>query len=118
MQAEYTQQTGIQSAKIKHNNVLGYFVEVTATHADKMLSEPLSDTFKHRQTTANQVRFTTVPLSEMETKILNAGGRALEIEKRLYSRLSDAILAERKVGCNSEGALVRPRDRIGRSCAR
>ncbi|MDQ2090414.1 DNA mismatch repair protein MutS [Marimonas arenosa] len=92
MQAEYQAQTGIQSLKIKHNNVLGYFVEVTATHADKMLSEPLSDTFKHRQTTANQVRFTTVPLSEMETRILNAGGRAIEIEKRLYSGLSSSIL--------------------------
>ncbi|WP_420569731.1 DNA mismatch repair protein MutS [Thalassovita sp.] len=92
MQQEYSQLTGIQSLKIKHNNVLGYFVEVTATHADKMLSQPLSDTFKHRQTTANQVRFTTVPLSETETKILNAGGRALDIEKRLYYSLRAAIL--------------------------
>lgn len=92
MQAEYAQATGIQSLKVKHNNVLGYFVEVTATHADKMLSEPLNETFKHRQTTANQVRFTTVPLSEMETRILNAGGRALEIEKRLYDALKRAIL--------------------------
>ena len=94
MQADYQTLTGIQSLKIKHNNVLGYFVEVTAKHADKMLSEPMSETFKHRQTTANQVRFTTVPLSEMETRILNAGGRAIEIEKRLYSSLSEAILAE------------------------
>ncbi len=94
MQAEYAQQTGIASLKIKHNNVLGYFVDVTATHAEKMLSAPLNETFKHRQTTANQVRFTTVPLSEMETRILNAGGRALEIEKRLYDALKGAILAE------------------------
>ena len=92
MQAEYVEQTGINSLKIKHNNVLGYFIETTATHADKMLSEPLNQTFKHRQTTANQVRFTTVPLSEMETRILNAGGRALEIEKRLYDRLKETIL--------------------------
>ncbi|MCR9113527.1 MAG: DNA mismatch repair protein MutS [Rhodobacteraceae bacterium] len=92
MQAEYVGLTGIQSLKIKHNNVLGYFVEVTATHAEKMLSTPLNETFKHRQTTANQVRFTTVPLSEMETKILNAGGRALAIEKRLYDSLKAAVL--------------------------
>ena len=92
MQAEYAKLSGIQSLKIKYNNVLGYFVEVTATHADKMLSEPLNETFKHRQTTANQVRFTTVPLSEMETRILNAGSRALEIEKRLYSGLKSSIL--------------------------
>ncbi|MEQ8292311.1 MAG: DNA mismatch repair protein MutS [Roseovarius sp.] len=92
MQADYVDLTGIQSLKVKHNNVLGYFVEVTATHADKMLSSPLNETFKHRQTTANQVRFTTVPLSEMETKILNAGGRALEIEKRLYESLKASVL--------------------------
>jgi DNA mismatch repair protein MutS len=92
MQSEYQQLTGIQSLKVKHNNVLGYFVEVTSTHAEKMLSEPLNETFKHRQTTANQVRFTSVPLSEMETKILNAGGRALEIEKRLYDSLKKAIM--------------------------
>lgn len=92
MQADYVKLTSIQSLKVKHNNVLGYFVEVTATHADKMLSAPLNETFKHRQTTANQVRFTTVPLSEMETKILNAGGRALDIEKRLYESLKASIL--------------------------
>ncbi len=92
MQAEYVKTTGIQSLKIKHNNVLGYFVEVTSTHSDKMLTEPLSDIFKHRQTTANQIRFTTVQLSEMETRILNAGGRAVEIEKRLYETLKSAIL--------------------------
>ena len=94
MQADYVELTGIQSLKIKHNNVLGYFVEVTATHAKKVLSAPLNETFKHRQTTANQVRFTTVPLSEMETKILNAGGRALDIEKRLYESLKASILDE------------------------
>ncbi len=92
MQADYARQSGIASLKIKHNNVLGYFIETTATHAEKMLSAPLSETFIHRQTTANQVRFTTVPLSEMETKILNAGNRALEIEKRLFERLKGAIL--------------------------
>ncbi len=91
MQQEYSAETGIPSMKIKHNNVLGYFIEVTTTHAEKMLA--LSDRFIHRQTTANQVRFTTVDLSELETRILNAGGRALEIEKRLYEELRQSILA-------------------------
>ncbi|WP_188526638.1 DNA mismatch repair protein MutS [Sinisalibacter lacisalsi] len=92
MQADFAQRTGIQSLKIKHNNVLGYFIEVTATHAEKMLSPPLNETFIHRQTTANAVRFTTVDLSEMETRILNAGNRALEIEKRLFETLRGLIL--------------------------
>ena len=92
MQQQFVSDTGISSLKIKHNNVLGYFIETTATHAEKMLSPPLSETFIHRQTTANQVRFTTVELSELETKILNAGNHALEIEKRLFERLKGAIL--------------------------
>ncbi|SHG99425.1 DNA mismatch repair protein MutS [Cognatishimia maritima] len=92
LQSQYSDFTGIQSLKIKHNNVLGYFIETTAKHADTMMSAPLSETFIHRQTTANQVRFTTVELSELETKILNAGSNALEIEKRLYSSLRQAIL--------------------------
>ncbi|UWQ28766.1 DNA mismatch repair protein MutS [Leisingera sp. M523] len=92
MQQQYAQHTGVTSLKIKHNNVLGYFIETTATHADKMMSPPLNETYIHRQTTANQVRFTTVELSEIETRILNAGNLALEIEKRLYAGLSGAIL--------------------------
>ena len=92
LQADYARDTGIASLKVKHNNVLGYFIETTATHAEKMLAPPLSDTFRHRQTTANAIRFTTQALSEMETKILNAAGRALEIELRLYSSLKAAVL--------------------------
>jgi DNA mismatch repair protein MutS len=92
MQAEFIALSGVQNLKIKHNNVLGYFIETTATHAERMLAPPLNETFIHRQTTANQVRFTTVALSEMETRILNAGNRALEIEKRLYDSLKGMVL--------------------------
>ncbi len=92
MQQQLVQDTGISSLKIKHNNVLGYFVETPATHAEKMLSPPLSETFIHRQTTANQVRFTTVELSAMETKILNAGARALQIEKGHFEELRRDVL--------------------------
>ncbi|XDA98214.1 DNA mismatch repair protein MutS [Sulfitobacter sp. LCG007] len=93
MQQQFIDDTGIPSLKIKHNNVLGYFIETTATHAQKMLSPPLSDRYIHRQTTANQVRFTTVELSELETRILNAGSRAIEIEKRLYESLCETVLS-------------------------
>ncbi|KMW58890.1 DNA mismatch repair protein MutS [Candidatus Rhodobacter oscarellae] len=92
MQAQYSELAGVNALKIKHNNVLGYFIETPATHADKMMSAPQNETFIHRQTTANAVRFTTVELSEIETKILNAGNHALDIEKRLYSTLTGAIL--------------------------
>ena len=92
MQGDYIAQTGVQSLKIKHNNVLGYFIETTAVHAERMLRPPLSETFIHRQTTANQIRFTTVPLSELETRILSARDRALEIERAIFARLTRAVL--------------------------
>ncbi len=104
MQADYAAVTGIASLKIKHNNVLGYFIETTPTHAEKMQSAPLNETFIHRQTTAGQVRFTTVDLSRIETRILNAGNHAFEIEKRLYASLKDAILSENaRIGVAARG---------------
>ncbi len=83
MQADYAELAGVPGLKIKHNNVLGYFIETTATHADRMRAPPLNETFVHRQTTANQIRFTTVALSELETRILNARDHALDIERTI-----------------------------------
>ncbi|MEM9797643.1 MAG: DNA mismatch repair protein MutS [Pseudomonadota bacterium] len=92
LQAKYIEQTSINALKVKHNNVLGYFVEVTATHEASMRDR--AETFIHRQTTANQVRFTTVELSELETKILNAGGRAQDIETQLFEDLRQDVIAQ------------------------
>ncbi|MEV8468217.1 DNA mismatch repair protein MutS [Fluviibacterium sp. DFM31] len=92
LQAQYTKLTGIGSLKVKHNNVLGYFVETPATHSTRMTSEPLTETFIHRQTTANAIRFTTVELSELERGLLNAGSHALELEKQIFARLCRACL--------------------------
>jgi DNA mismatch repair protein MutS len=94
LQSEYAKASGIPSLKIRHNNVLGYFIETTATHATRMLSAPLSEAFIHRQTTANSVRFTTVELSEIETKILNARDVAMELEKAVFVALRNDILAQ------------------------
>ncbi|MFN3991885.1 MAG: DNA mismatch repair protein MutS [Tabrizicola flagellatus] len=90
MQAEYVEATGIASLKIKHNNVLGYFIETTTTHEERMRAMP--ELFIHRQTTAGQVRFTTLALSDLETRILNSANHALELEKRHYSALKAEIL--------------------------
>ena len=92
MQARYAGETGINSLKIKYNNVLGYFVETTSAYSSRMLSEPLSQTFVHRQTMANAMRFTTAELAETESLILNAGTRSLEIEKRIFGELCEAVV--------------------------
>ena len=87
MQARYADDTGVKALKIRHNNVLGYFVEVTAQHGDKLMSPPLNATFIHRQTLAGQVRFTTSELGEIEAKIANAGDRALGLELDIFEQL-------------------------------
>jgi DNA mismatch repair protein MutS len=93
MQARYADDTGVKGLKIRHNNVLGYFVEVTAQHGDKLMSPPLNATFIHRQTLAGQVRFTTSELGEIEAKIANAGDRALGLELEIFERLCAKALA-------------------------
>jgi len=85
LQSRYGEDTGIQALKIRHNNVLGYFIEVPAKQADKI---PLDDgTFIHRQTMANAVRYSTVELSELQDKIARAGDRALALEAALFEDL-------------------------------
>ena len=93
LQARYADDTGVKSLKIRHNNVLGYFVDVTAQHGEKLLSAPLNSTFIHRQTLAGQVRFTTTELGELEAKIANAADRALNLELEIFETLAAATIA-------------------------
>ena len=94
LQARYSEETGVRALKIRHNNVLGYFVEVTAQHGDKLLAAPLNATFIHRQTLAGQVRFTTTELGELEAKIASAADRALGLELEIFERLVAGVIAE------------------------
>ncbi len=82
MEVRYRGETDVQSLKIKHNNVLGYFVDVSERNAAK-----LGDGFIHRQTLASAVRFTTVELGELENKINNAAQKALDLEVQLFDQL-------------------------------
>ena len=70
--------------KIKHNAVLGYFLETSAKSAEALLRAGPDSPFIHRQTLAAQVRFTTVELSELDAKISQAGHRALAIEGETF----------------------------------
>ena len=79
---------------MRHNNILGFFIEVGAVSAKPMLEEPLSDTFRHRQTMANAVRFTTTKLAEIEGQIASAAERATAIENEVFATLGQAIGAE------------------------
>src|SRR5580704_8096603 len=93
LQVRYAETTGVKALKIRHNNVLGYFVDVTAQHGEKLLTAPLNATFIHRQTLAGQVRFTTTELGELEAKIANAADRALALELEIFDALAARITA-------------------------
>ena len=93
LQARYAEAAGVRSLKVKHNNNLGYFVEVPSQHADKFLQAPLNGTFIHRMTMAGQMRFTTTELGGLEAKIASAADRALRIELDTFERLSAQVTA-------------------------
>jgi DNA mismatch repair protein MutS len=93
LQVRYAETTGVKALKIRHNNVLGYFVDVTTQHGEKLLGAPLNATFIHRQTLAGQVRFTTTELGELEAKIANAADRALALELEIFDALAARVTA-------------------------
>ena len=95
LQLQYADETGIKSLKIKHNNVLGYFIEVTAGNAGPMTDTPEAKArFIHRQTMANAMRFTTTELADLESRIANAADQALSIELAAFDQMSAAVVAE------------------------
>ncbi|HTO85008.1 MAG TPA: DNA mismatch repair protein MutS [Methylomirabilota bacterium] len=90
LEARYRGETSIASLRIRHNNVLGYYVETTSTHADKLLKH--SD-FIHRQTMASAMRFTTTALGDLEQRIASAADKALAIELALFEDLVGEVRA-------------------------
>ena len=106
LQGRYADTAAVRALKIRHNNVLGYFVEVTAQHGDKLMAPPLNATFIHRQTLAGQVRFTTTELGELEAKIASAADRALGIELESFDKLAATVTAAAAAIKDAAGALA------------
>jgi DNA mismatch repair protein MutS len=89
LEAQLAADSGV-ALKIRHNAVLGYFVETTAKASEPLMAAPLNATFIHRQTLANQVRFTTVELAELDARIAQAAERALAIELETFEAWREA----------------------------
>ncbi|MEP1207130.1 MAG: DNA mismatch repair protein MutS [Rhizobiaceae bacterium] len=92
LQSSYAEETKVKNLKIRHNNVLGYFIEVTALNAAALSDD--KERFIHRQTMANAMRFTTTELAELETKIANAAGKSLQLELGHFADAQKKVLAE------------------------
>lgn len=93
LERAYRDNTAINSLKIRHNNVLGYFVEVPAAHGEKLMSPPLSETYIHRQTMAGAIRFNTAELAEFAAKVSHAADRSLRLELEIFSALGEEVTA-------------------------
>ena len=92
LQGRYAEETGVKALKIRHNNILGYYIEVTALQAPALTeTTEAKSRFIHRQTMANAMRFTTTELADLESRIANAADRALKIELELFDKLVEEI---------------------------
>jgi DNA mismatch repair protein MutS len=107
LQSRYAEETGIRALKIKHNNMLGYFIEVASQHGEKLLAPEHRANFIHRQTMSGAMRFATTELGEIEGRIASAGERALSIELAIFDRLTQSVLASAKPLEALAGALAR-----------
>ncbi|APE27693.1 DNA mismatch repair protein MutS [Aurantiacibacter gangjinensis] len=105
MEARYREQTDTPSLKIRHNGVLGYFIEVPSKHADKLMAA--NSGFTHRQTMANAVRFNSVSLHEEASRIAEAGGHALAAEDAHFEDMCERIGARREAIAATAAALAR-----------
>lgn len=93
LEAHYRTESGIGALRIRHNGVLGYFIELTPANADKLAASRTRDMFRHRQTIGSAVRFSTDELSTLASRISEAAERALAIERELFDALAqDAAL--------------------------
>lgn len=91
LESRYIEETGIKTLRVRHNNILGFYIEVTQLNAKPLMSPPLSARFRHRQTMANAVRFATSELLETEGQIASASERALNLEQEIFADLTQDI---------------------------
>jgi DNA mismatch repair protein MutS len=105
METRYRASTGIASLKIRHNGVLGYFVEVPAKNADPLMAQ--GSGFTHRQTMAGAVRFNSPELHEEALRITQASGHALAAEAAHLEELIGHVLDRRVAIADSADALAR-----------
>ena len=93
-QSKYAEAAGVRQLKVKHNNFLGFFVEVPQAQGERLLKPPLDALFTHRQTMADAMRFATRELVELDQKIAQASERAQAREEALFAAMSEEVLAQ------------------------
>lgn len=95
LQSRYCEISGVKPLKVKHNNVLGYFIEVPASAAAALQSSGQAGLFIHRQTVASAMRFVTTELASLDQRIAAAAEKALALEQEIFAALSARVNARR-----------------------
>jgi DNA mismatch repair protein MutS len=107
LEAKYRDSSGVAALRIKHNGVLGYFIELSPPNADKLLASAARDLFRHRQTIGSAVRFSTDELATLASRIAEAAEQALGIERELFDAMTAAAMAASAALSDIAGALAR-----------
>lgn len=106
LEARYRDETGVKTLKVRQNNILGFYIEVTQANAGPLTSPPHDEVFRHRQTMANAMRFVTDELVKTEGRIATAGERALAIEQDVFNDLTRRIGEFEQDLCDIAAALA------------
>ena len=104
LQSRYCDISGVKSLKVRHNNVLGYFIEVPASAAGALQSPGQSGLFTHRQTVANAMRFVTAELASLDQRIAAAAEKSIALEQEIFATLSARVSARRDLLSKLAGA--------------
>jgi DNA mismatch repair protein MutS len=106
LQAAYIEKTGIKSLKIRHNNFLGFFIELNRQNGEALQQGPCKHEFVHRQTTVTGMRFVTAELAELEQRIASAAEKALALELEIFSMLKHKVREAEQAIAAAAGALA------------
>ena len=88
LEARYREETGISNLKVKHNNVAGYFIEVSKSHVSKVPKE-----FIRRQTLVNSERYQSPELAEFEKEVVSSKEKLNKLEREIFNSLVSKIAA-------------------------
>jgi DNA mismatch repair protein MutS len=104
LQSRYCEITGIKSLKVRHNNVLGYFIEAPQSAASSLQSPDHAGLFIHRQTVASAMRFVTAELASFDQRIAAAAERSLALEQEIFTTICNRISGRRDLLSRLAGA--------------
>ena len=100
IEATEREKTGIRTLRVSYNRVFGYYIEVSKSFVDQV-----PDHYIRRQTLANNERYITPELKELEEQVLTAKDRCTALEYQIFTQLRE-FLAEQAARVQATAAAV------------